>query len=207
MAAFTIAVFLMAGCGGGQTDNNVLSTTPAAAPVATTTPAAVPAEPPADAQAAAKVPDAPTGVSAAGGTNKITLSWNAAGGATSYNVYWSPSSGVTAATGARVATSGNVYVHRGLPPAADYYYVVTALNGSGESAASAQAFTATAQLDGSAPYGANCASCHGSLANSSATNKSVDQIMSALQTVGSMCGIALTDSQIADISAALTYNE
>ena len=195
LATTILAVSLnLGGCGGGN-----------AASVATVT---TPAEqnPPSTVQPAAKVPEIPTGVSVLAGTNKLTLSWNSASGATSYGIYWSTTPGVTTASGTRIATAGTNYIHRGLPPAVVYYYVVTAQNGSGESAASAQFSGTTATADGSLAYASYCANCHGALAVSTVTNAGVPQIKSALQSIGAMSGVAPSDAQIDLIAAALLYN-
>ncbi len=83
-------------------------------------------------------PAAPTGVSATPGSSQVTISWNAVSGATSYNIYWSATAGVTTANGTKVAGVTNPYVQTGLTNGNTYYYVVTAVNANGESAASAQ---------------------------------------------------------------------
>lgn len=88
-------------------------------------------------------PSAPTGVGATGGANQVTLSWSAVVGATSYNVYWSTTSGVTKATGTKIAGTTSPFVHTGLSAGTAYYYIVTAVNGVGESAALAQASAMT----------------------------------------------------------------
>ena len=118
-------------------------------------------ESPASAQATAAtnapapvIPAAPTGVTATGGANQVTVSWSAVSGATSYNMYWATTSGVTKATGAKIVNATSPYVQTGLAAGTAYYYVVTAVNSAGESAASAQA-TATTNAPASA-----CGSCH-----------------------------------------------
>jgi hypothetical protein len=68
-----------------------------------------------------------------------TISWAPVAGATSYNLYWSTTSGVTRASGTRIAGVASPYTHSGLSNGTTYYYVVTAVNANGESAASAQA--------------------------------------------------------------------
>ncbi|GFN30825.1 endo-1,4-beta-xylanas [Paenibacillus curdlanolyticus] len=84
------------------------------------------------------VPAAPTGVTATAGNGTVTLSWAASSGATSYNVKRATTSGgpyTTVATG----ITGTTYTNTALTNGTTYYYVVTAVNTAGESAASAQA--------------------------------------------------------------------
>jgi|GEM_PF-3020638 len=189
---FAVSLSGLSGCGGGDH---------AAVPVPTAQTAVNPTS-----QTAAKVPAPPTNVSAAGGTNKTTLSWDAAGGADSYTIYWSRAAGVTTATGtgAGISVSGTSYIHRALAPATTYYYVVTARNGAGESAASPPASAATTATDGATPYASHCAACHGGLATSTVTNRGSDDIEAALQNVGAMNDLSPTAAQIAAISAALS---
>jgi fibronectin type 3 domain-containing protein len=96
-------------------------------------------------------PAAPTGVTAAGGTNLATISWTAASGATSYNLYWSTTSGVTKANGTKVAGVTSPYVKTGLSAGTTYYFIVTAANSIGESAASTQAFATTSAAPPAVP--------------------------------------------------------
>ncbi|MGB9080753.1 MAG: fibronectin type III domain-containing protein [Desulfuromonadaceae bacterium] len=92
--------------------------------------------------AAPAVPAAPTGVTATGGANQVSISWSAVSGATSYNIYWATTSGVTTA-GTKITTSASPYVQTGLAASTTYYYIVTAVNAAGQSAASAQVSAAT----------------------------------------------------------------
>ena len=85
------------------------------------------------------LPVAPTGVGAVAGNGQVTVSWTAVTGATSYNLYWSTTSGVTTANGTKIGGVSTGYVQSGLASGTIYYYVVTAVNASGESAASSQA--------------------------------------------------------------------
>jgi len=152
------------------------------------------------------LPAAPTGVTAAGGNQQVTVNWNAVSGATSYNLYWSTSPGVTVATGTKIASVTSPFAHTGLADSTPYYYVVTAVNGAGEGPASGEA-TATTNapaLDGAALYGTYCSGCHGPLATSSKKGKTAAQISSAIASIGMMSSLStLTSDQIAAIAAAL----
>ncbi len=85
------------------------------------------------------VPFPPTGLTAVAGIFKATLSWNAASGATSYNIYWSTSSNISSQNGTKIEAATSPYVHSGLSEETTYYYVVTSVNGHGESEESAKA--------------------------------------------------------------------
>jgi fibronectin type 3 domain-containing protein len=117
---------------------------PASVQVAATTLTPVPAP---------TAPAAPTGVSAVGGANQATISWPAVSGASSYNVYWSATSGVTKTNGTKVAGVTSPYVKTGLAAGTTYYFIVTAVNSVGESAASPQASAATNLAPPTAPTG------------------------------------------------------
>jgi mono/diheme cytochrome c family protein len=92
----------------------------------------------------ATIPAAPIAVAATGGTRQVTLSWTAVSGATSYNLYWSTTTGVTTATGTKISgIASPPAVHTNLADSTTYFYVVTAVNSAGESAASAQAQATT----------------------------------------------------------------
>jgi fibronectin type 3 domain-containing protein len=88
------------------------------------------------------VPSTPAGVTATGGANQVSLSWSAVSGATSYNIYWATASGVTTA-GTKITVSSNSYIQTGLTASTTYYYIVTAVNASGQSGASTQVSAAT----------------------------------------------------------------
>jgi len=87
---------------------------------------------------AAPTPAAPTGVTATQGNGQVTIAWTTVSGATSYNIYWSTASGVTAANGAKITGATSPYLQSGLINNTTYYYVVTAVNGNGESTPSSQ---------------------------------------------------------------------
>jgi len=103
-----------------------------------------------------------------------------------------------------MVTVDNSYIHRGLLPATSYYYIVRAVNGYGKSEASRQVTTTLA--DGSLIYASNCARCHGALALPTVTNAGISQVDGALQSVGAMSNITLTDAQIGTVASALSDN-
>jgi len=84
------------------------------------------------------VPSAPSGLSATAGDGQTTISWNTVSGATSYNIYWSTSTGVTKTNGTKIPNATSPYTHTGRINGTTYYYVVTAVNSSGESSESSQ---------------------------------------------------------------------
>lgn len=75
---------------------------------------------------------APENVQTTAGEGTITIEWNATQGATSYNVYWSTASG-SGTNGKAINVLGTTCDHEKLIYGEDYFYVVTAVNGSGES--------------------------------------------------------------------------
>ena len=83
-------------------------------------------------------PSAPSGLTATAGNAQVSLAWSASSGATSYNVKRSTTSGGSYAAVATGITATS-YVNTGLTNGTTYYYVVSAVNASGESANSAQA--------------------------------------------------------------------
>ena len=105
-------------------------------------------------------PPAPTGLTATAGNGQVTLSWTGVAGATSYNVKQGTASGGPYTTIASPTTPGAV--SGGLTNGTTYYYVVTAVNGNGESGSSVQASATPV----TAPAG--CGTCV-SIWNASAT--------------------------------------
>ncbi len=92
--------------------------------------------------AASGAPSTPSGLAAsAGGTTSISLSWTAVSGASSYDIYRSTTSDGTYARvgGEPTVSSGSTvsYSDTGLVSNTIYYYEITSLNDSGESAPSA----------------------------------------------------------------------
>ncbi len=68
----------------------------------------------------------------------MTITWTAFSGATSYNIYFSTTTVVTLANGTKITGTTNPYTQTGLTNGTTYYYVVTTVNGTGESTASTQ---------------------------------------------------------------------
>jgi len=108
------------------------------------------------------VPNSPLGVNAIAGNGQVELGWNLLSGAISYNIYYGTSSGVTTATGTKVtgATSGGAI--SGLANGTTYYFIVTAANSVGESAASSEV-SATPLAPPSAPSGVSALSGNSSV--------------------------------------------
>jgi len=101
------------------------------------------------------IPTAPTGVSAAGGANQVSISWSAVSGAVSYNIYYATTTGVTKTNGTKIVNAARPYIQTGLAAGTTYYYIVTAVNSAGEGNASTQASAAT-----NAPPATTCGTCH-----------------------------------------------
>ena len=72
---------------------------------------------------------------------RVTLAWDNVSGANSYNVYWRTSSGVTKQNGKKLANVKNPCTIKGLKKGATYWFVVTAVNQSGESGVSNEVST------------------------------------------------------------------
>ncbi len=94
---------------------------------------------------------APTGVSPSAGNGNVSLIWNSVAGATSYNIYYATVAGVTAAnyTGlpGGTAITGVVSTSQVISPLTNgtrYYFIVTAFDGTTESASSAEVSTTPA---------------------------------------------------------------
>lgn len=109
-----ISVLSLAGCGGGGSGGSSAGGTDLAAPAGVTVTAAY--------------------------STQINLSWTAVAGATSYNVYTSTAAGLTVSPSHKnnltPIVSGPAWSITGLAAATPYYFLVTALNASGESVGS-----------------------------------------------------------------------
>ena len=66
-------------------------------------------------------------------TRDVTLAWDDVPNATSYNIYWSDKAGVTRENGTKISNVKNPHKIKGLKKGGRYYFVVTAVNASGES--------------------------------------------------------------------------
>ncbi len=86
----------------------------------------------------APIPPAPTNLTAVGGNAQASLSWTASPGATSYNIKRSLTSG-SGYTNVATGVTATTYTNTGLTNGTTSYYVVTAVNATGESANSNQA--------------------------------------------------------------------
>jgi hypothetical protein len=98
--------------------------------------------------AASTAPVAPLNLTAAGGRQQISLAWTASTGANSYNVKRAATNGGPYTTVA--APAGTSYTDTTVTNGTAYYYVVTAVNATGESGNSNQA-AATATAAPTAP--------------------------------------------------------
>ena len=65
--------------------------------------------------------------------DQATLAWDNVPNAVSYNIYWGESPGVTKRNGKKIANAANPYTLKGLKRGKTYYFVVTAVNNTGES--------------------------------------------------------------------------
>ena len=93
------------------------------------------------------VPPAPTGLGATPGNAQVTLNWTAASSATSYNVKRSTTNGGPYAN-VQTGVTGTTFTNTGLTNGTPYYYVVTAVNASGESPISTQVSATPAATGG-----------------------------------------------------------
>src|SRR5205807_2256998 len=100
------------------------------------------------------IPAVPAGLKATGGNAQVVLSWSAASGATSYDVYRSATSGGEGATPYKSGITATSFTDTGLTNGTPYYYQVSAVNSSGESAGSAEV-SATPHAIPAAPTGLN----------------------------------------------------
>ena len=69
-------------------------------------------------------------------TGQVTLQWDPVPNAISYNIYWSTNSGVNKTNGKKIENTMIPTTIRSLKAGTTYYFVVTAVNETGESEAS-----------------------------------------------------------------------
>lgn len=79
----------------------------------------------------------PTGLAATVGNGQVTLTWNSFAGASSYNLYWSTASNLTMANGTKVNFVASPFVESSLTNMTTYYFAVSAVVGTTETAISA----------------------------------------------------------------------
>lgn len=84
------------------------------------------------------IPGVPANVTVTPGNGQVSISWDPVAGSASYNIYWGTSAGVTKSSPNKIPVSGTSYSHTGRTNGTTYYYIVTAVNMSGESGASAE---------------------------------------------------------------------
>lgn len=81
-------------------------------------------------------PSAPSEVTAQPGNAQVSVAWKGVSDATSYNLYWATTTGVTPSSVARKTGVTSPCLVSGLTNWTMHYFVVTAVNGYGESAVS-----------------------------------------------------------------------
>jgi len=96
----------------------------------------------------------PTGLTATAGDNKVTLSWTASSGATSYSVYQSQNAGGEGATPVLTGVTGTSATISNLVAGTKYYFTVSAVAGSAQSAQSAEVSATTNAAPASSGGGA-----------------------------------------------------
>ncbi len=87
--------------------------------------------------ASLRTPEAPINLTVSEANKKLTLTWEPANYASTYNIYWATAPGVTISN-TKINSVSSPYEHTGLENGKKYYYIVTAVNGVGESTPSAE---------------------------------------------------------------------
>jgi chitin-binding protein len=146
------------------------------------------------------VPNPPTGVSGTAGNAQVVLTWTAVSGATSYNVKRSLTSGGPYAN-VQTGVTATSFTNTGLTNGTPYYYVVTALNASGESAISTQAGPLTPSAGG----GTGGATATGAIASSSPWFNELQVRLANTQTITAMT-VTLTVARTTGTSFSGQYN-
>lgn len=146
------------------------------------------------------VPNPPTGVSGTAGNAQVALTWTAASGATGYNVKRSLTSGGPYAN-VQTGVTATSFTNTGLTNGTPYYYVVTAVNASGESAISNQAGPLTPSAGG----GTGGATATGAVASSSPWFNELQVRLGNTQTITAMT-VTLTVARTTGTSFSGQYN-
>ncbi|MGO8674134.1 MAG: choice-of-anchor tandem repeat GloVer-containing protein, partial [Capsulimonadaceae bacterium] len=94
----------------------------------------------------------PTGLTAVGANNSVSLSWNAVTGATSYSIYRATTTGAEGSSAVALATTTS-YTDTGLTNGVKYFYKVAAVNSSGTSTQSTEASATPEPAVPAAPTG------------------------------------------------------
>lgn len=144
----TSCVFFLVACGGGSGGtSDTPSTTPSPViPSSSTSPASSSVASSIAASNSSSLSSstitAPQNLNAQAGNNSVTLSWNAVAGATSYHVYYATEPNIISKNisafqnGIRLQNVSTPYTISGLQNNQTYYFVVTAIKGTEESAQS-----------------------------------------------------------------------
>ena len=96
-----------------------------------------------DSSSEATTLSAPSGLTANGGANQVTLDWTAVSGASSYTVYWGNTSGISSSSTAITSISTNNYTHSSLNNGTTNYYKVAAVNSAGTGSLSSEVSATT----------------------------------------------------------------
>jgi DNA-binding beta-propeller fold protein YncE len=131
------------------------------------------------------------------------ITWKPGSDATFYNIYWSTTPGITTSTAAQIPMVTSPYIHLGLNNGTPYCYVVTSVNGSGESAPSPEVCAVPRNRE---LYVANFLTDRVSVFSAAAEGDS-----SPLRTFGSLTGMSgafsvALDTVNGEIAVANTWN-
>ncbi len=83
-------------------------------------------------------PGAPSGITAVPGNGQVTVDWLASNGTVTYNIYYGLAAGVTTTNGTLIPQAHAHYVHIGRTNNQAYYYLVSAVNSTGETLSAAE---------------------------------------------------------------------
>ncbi|MGO8672053.1 MAG: choice-of-anchor tandem repeat GloVer-containing protein [Capsulimonadaceae bacterium] len=108
-------------------------------------------------------PSAPTALSAVSANAQISLTWGPAAGATAYNVYMGTAPGSESPLPVATGVTSTGYTRTGMANGVTYYFTVDALNASGTSGPSNEAFATPIGGPPSAPAGLTATSSSGAL--------------------------------------------